>query len=181
MPEDSDWATIYEWLELLDHLTYYDLLRVRDGATDDELKRAFHDFAATFHPDANAGRSARERDALMEIFKRGTEAYMVLGDPALRAQYDGQLANRASRRPPPRITSIPPGRERERDEGSHKLEDAVRTPSARPFAKRAEELVEAGDFRQAKLQMVLARHMDPDNAELEAYMREIEARLARGD
>ena len=100
---------------------------------------------------------------------------MVLGDPALRSRYDAQLtaagASGGQRlsgslsRPPPKSAGPP------------KLEDAVRSPSARPFARRAEELMQAGDFRQAKLQLVMANHMDPENETLADALREAEAAL----
>jgi hypothetical protein len=53
----------------------------------------------------------------------------------------------------------------------------VRSPSARPFARRAEELLAKGDLRQAKLQLVMANHMDPGNATLEGAMRDLETKL----
>jgi hypothetical protein len=58
------------------------------------------------------------------------------------------------------------------------LEDSVRSPSARPFARRAEELIGKGDLRQAKLQLVMANHMDPDNEALETALRDLDLRLA---
>jgi hypothetical protein len=51
-------------------------------------------------------------------------------------------------------------------------------PSARPFAQRAEELVREGDYRQAKLHLVLANHRDPENPALEEALRELEEYLA---
>ena len=170
---DSD--AIFGWLELLDTLDYYALLNVDRAAQEDDVKRAFHTFANTFHPDAHAAREEDERRALDAIFKRGTEAYMVLTDPGLRAQYDAQLA---SSKPdaPPRLATVPPPNVRA-SQLPPKLEDKVRSPSARPFARRAEELAQAGDLKQAKLQMVMARHHDPDNDALEQYMRDIEEQL----
>ena len=41
----------------------------------------------------------------------------------------------------------------------------------------AEELLGKGDLRQAKLQLVMANHMDPGNAALEQALRDVEARL----
>ena len=58
------------------------------------------------------------------------------------------------------------------------LEDCVRSPSAKPFARRAQELVASGDLRQAKLQLSLASFKDPDNESLNAAMRDLERRIA---
>jgi DnaJ-class molecular chaperone len=172
-----DTETIADWLRVLDDLTYYALLGVASDASFDSVKQAFHAFASDFHPDAHSGRSAEERESIALIFKRGNEAYRVLSDPALRARYDAILSNGeshavASKRswlPPPSQESTLPRR----------LEDQIRSPSARPFARRAEELVSAGDVKQAKLQLLLARHYEPNNGALEQYIRDIEAKVKK--
>ena len=165
------------WIEVLDELTYYELFGLDASAGADDVREAFHAFCDTFHPDRHFGRVDAERDAVSAIFKRGTEAYLVLGDPGLRGHYDAELASRP-RAVPPRIRfssyAKPPSSQAP---GAAKLEDAVRSPAARPFARRAEELIRAGDLRQAKLQLVMANHLDPDNDALAAAMREIEGRL----
>jgi curved DNA-binding protein CbpA len=141
------------------------------------VRAAFHEFCDTFHPDRHVSRHFEERQALSAIFKRGTEAYLVLGDGGLRDHYDAELASRP-RAVPPRIRfssyARPPSSQAP---GAVKLEDATRSAAARPFARRAEELIRAGDVRQAKLQLVMANHLDPDNEALLAAMREVEGRL----
>jgi curved DNA-binding protein CbpA len=182
-----DWEALFGWVEQLDHLDYYELLGVPRDADNDRVRSAFQEFAATFHPDAHPARDELELEALEDVFKRGSEAYSVLIDPALRAQYDQALDRaleaadnnpsaseslpRMQSVPPPSVSGVPVSQR------PPKLEDTARTPSARPFARRAEELVEKGDLRQAKLQMVMATHMDPGNDALEAYLRHIEEQL----
>jgi curved DNA-binding protein CbpA len=168
---------VFAWLEALDELTYYEIFGVRADATADDVQSAFHAFCDTFHPDRHIGRPADEREALGAVFRRGTEAFQVLSDPALRARYDEQLATAPSPRPP-RISFSPLSRPpSSRSAAPPALEDAVRSPSARPFARRAEELVRKGDLRQAKLQLVMANHMDPDNEALESALRDVEDKL----
>ena len=115
------------------------------------------------------------------IFKRGTEAYLVLTDVALRGHYDAQLAIRPSGLPQ-RLTFSPLSRPPRPPSGHvpdpKRLEEAVRTVAARPFARRAEELIRGGDLRHAKLQLVMANHRDPGNSVLEGALREVEAKLA---
>jgi curved DNA-binding protein CbpA len=170
---------ILAWLEALDELTYYDLFAVSPDATPDEIQAAFHAFCDTFHPDRHVTRTEEERVALGTIFKRGTEAYAVLSDDAMRGHYDAQLAV-LTNSAPPRISLSPHSRPPpSRGPGAAvPLEEQVRTPSARPFARRADELLRAGDVRQAKLQLVMANHMDPDNPALEAALRDVEAKLS---
>jgi DnaJ-class molecular chaperone len=156
---------IFSWLGALDDLNYYELFGVDSHATADEVREAFHAFCDVFHPDRHQGRTPAERAALSAIFKRSTEAYLVLSDLSLRGQYDRELAARP--RQPQRTTPKP-----------LKIEDAARSPSARPFARRADELIRSGDLRQAKLQLVMANHLEPANEDLKAALKQIEAKLS---
>jgi curved DNA-binding protein CbpA len=170
---------LYDWLDALDEMSYYDLFGLRRDASADEVHDAFHGFCDMFHPDRHAGSGDEERHAVLTIFKRGTEAYGVLGDPGLRAQYDAQLAATPGSPHPPRVSFSPLSRPPStRAPGTRApLDESVRAPSARPFARRAEELLAKGDLRQAKLQLVIANHMDAGNETLEAALRDLDEKL----
>ncbi|WP_337287655.1 DnaJ domain-containing protein, partial [Candidatus Methylomirabilis sp.] len=62
---------------------YYEVLGVRRGATDKEIKQAYRRLARKHHPDVNPNNKAAEAK-----FKEITEAHEVLSDPAKRRQYD---------------------------------------------------------------------------------------------
>ncbi len=62
---------------------YYEILGVKKGASDDEIKRSYRKLALQYHPDRNAGDAKAE-----EKFKKISEAYAVLSDKDKRAQYD---------------------------------------------------------------------------------------------
>ena len=59
---------------------YYEILGVKKGATDDDIKKAYRKLAHEYHPDKKTGNEAK--------FKEVNEAYQVLSDKAKRAQYD---------------------------------------------------------------------------------------------
>jgi curved DNA-binding protein CbpA len=173
-----DSENVFAWFEVLDDLSYYELFGVAEQAAIDDIHSAFHVFCDTFHPDRHVVRPQEERGALLAIFERGAEAYAVLSDVGLRAQYDEQLSLRPSPRPP-RITFSPLSRPPTmRPSADAALEEHVQSSSARPFARRADELLRKGDFRQAKLQLVMANHMDPGNARLEAALKDVEQKLS---
>ncbi|OWF39300.1 DnaJ-like subfamily B member 9 [Mizuhopecten yessoensis] len=61
---------------------YYDVLGLKKGATDKQIKRAFRKLALKFHPDKNKEKGAEEK------FREIAKAYEVLGDPGEKKQYD---------------------------------------------------------------------------------------------
>jgi len=62
---------------------YYKILEVREGAGQDEIKKAYRRLAKQYHPDKNAGDKQAE-----EKFKDISQAYQVLNDSQKRQQYD---------------------------------------------------------------------------------------------
>jgi molecular chaperone DnaJ len=62
---------------------YYDILGVKKGASDDEIKKAYRKLAKKYHPDVNKGNKEAENK-----FKEISEAYAVLSDKEKRDQYD---------------------------------------------------------------------------------------------
>ncbi len=63
--------------------SYYDMLGVSKGASNNEIKKAFKKKAMEFHPDHNNNDPKAE-----EKFKKVNEAYAVLKDKDKRKQYD---------------------------------------------------------------------------------------------
>ncbi len=195
-----DNGAIRGWLAVIDQVSYYELLGVAQAAGQDEIRRAYHGFAATFHPDSHGVRPAEERAAIHRIFTRGTEAYRVLSDSALRSRYDEQRAGpshdtrlaggsnlgasmsqrpaAAAPAPPPSSRSVSGVPQAAGSKPAGRLEEHVRNSRARPFAQQAEALAKKLEFGKAKLQLKLAMNMDPNNPALESYLGELDQRIA---
>ena len=68
----------------------YGLLGLTDGASEQEIKKAFRKLAFEYHPDRNQDNPEAE-----ERFKQIQKAYEILSDPQKKYQYDsGQYAQR---------------------------------------------------------------------------------------
>ena len=159
----------------LEALDYYTLLQIAETASADEVRRAFHRFAAKYHPDrfAGAGAEAAKVERAAEIYRRGAEAYKVLTDAGRRKLYDAGLAEGRLRfdasfkapEEPPEVGQWP---------------IKVKSPLARPFAIKAEQLYKAGDFGNAKMNLKLALQKDAGNPQIQRLLEDIERRLASG-
>lgn len=70
---------------------FYDILGVKENATQDEIKKVFRGLAMQYHPDRNPNNPEAEAK-----FKEVNEAYETLGDENKRKHYDN-MRNGASR------------------------------------------------------------------------------------
>jgi curved DNA-binding protein CbpA len=155
----------------LDQLDYYDLLRIEESATADQVRRAFHDFAMRYHPDRYAGAEDEKRERAAAIYRRGAEGYRVLTDPEQRRRYDEGLTKGRIRYEEP---SSSPGASVRPASG---VVD-VKNLRARPFVQKALEMIKAGDYKGAKLNLALALNYEPENAPLLAKLEEVKQKLA---
>ena len=72
---------------------YYEILGIDQGASREEIKKAFRRMASLYHPDHNPQNPGDAE----EKFKQINQAYEVLGDEARRRQYDGLIHQRSRR------------------------------------------------------------------------------------
>ncbi|MCL2633790.1 MAG: molecular chaperone DnaJ [Oscillospiraceae bacterium] len=68
---------------MADKRDFYDVLGVSKGASDDEIKKAYHRLAKQYHPDLNPDDPVAE-----EKFKELNEANQILSDPEKKKLYD---------------------------------------------------------------------------------------------
>ena len=96
-PDATLRTAVLELGEKLDKLSHFELLAVSESANPGEVSSAFIRAARRFHPDRLAGTGLSELVPQAErILARMSEAAMILGDPARRAEY---LAVRAGKQP----------------------------------------------------------------------------------
>lgn len=171
---EEDIDRLRAWAAVIDDSNYYEILGVLDLADTESIKVAFHEFALAFHPDVHAHGSAEERDVARAVFRRGAEAYRVLSDAELRAQYDLAVA-----RGQLRLTrdggATPAG---QATNALKSLEDICNTPAARLAARRANEHIGQGRLEEARRLLKEALALDGyENPELEERIEALDLAL----
>ena len=170
--ELRDIERIFEWDALIDQSSYYEVLGLLEIADASAIRKAFHEFAVAFHPDAFPQADDETADALRRVFQRGAEAYRVLSRPDSRAEYDLALAKGQLRLD---TTIAAPPLARNSDIRS--LDELCRSPGARRYAKKAEELISNGDLTAAKRELQMALREDGENADLAERLDAIDLAL----
>jgi DnaJ-class molecular chaperone len=69
-------------INILLSTSHYDILQIKQDASNDEIKRSFRNLALKYHPDKNKSADSKEK------FLRIVEAYEVLSDESSRKKYD---------------------------------------------------------------------------------------------
>ena len=73
------------------HSEFYDLLEVKQEASDDDIRRSFKRLALKFHPDKQADEAAAA--AASEKFQWVQRAYTVLSDRTRRQAYNDLITH----------------------------------------------------------------------------------------
>ena len=156
---EGDLSALPEWEAVLDDANYYEILGVLEIADAEAIRLAFHEFSLGFHPDAHSGVEPDVVARLTRIFQRGVEAYRVLSVPETRSAYDLVLAKGELRLEGGAATRI--------ETGARSLDELCRSPGAKLYAKRAEELIANGELEKATSELYRAlRAEEGENPEL---------------
>lgn len=88
--ESDETIQVLEDIDALEKQDFYARLGLSKSASFDELKSAFRNLSAKFHPDkVNSDETLRENYS--EVQKRLGEAYSTLSNEAQRSRYDAKL------------------------------------------------------------------------------------------
>lgn len=155
----------------IDQLSYYQLLGIASGASDADIRKAYHRRARTIHPDRFFEHPDPEiRKSIDRIFKRMTEAYTVLRDDEKRGHYDRNLAQT-----PPRL--------RFTDEDQQALLRAHKavtgtTPQGRKFFEKAQTQYEKGQRKQALQSLRMACTFEANNEHFQTLLQQWEKEVS---
>ncbi|MDF2697316.1 MAG: heat shock protein DnaJ domain protein [Labilithrix sp.] len=152
-------STFLAWAESLETMSYYEILRVPEDASQGEIQQAFHDLSLRCHPDRFVEEGPEVAAAATSVFKRAAEAYNILRKPALRKRYDGELRKGEIKLDE---RAVEPKKQFEQ----RTLFMIARTAKAKQHAAKADELLARGKLDEARIQLITANQHDPNNDEL---------------
>ncbi|MCB9761736.1 MAG: J domain-containing protein [Alphaproteobacteria bacterium] len=148
--------TIYE---LLDELTYYQLLQLDSGCHQADIEPAFRQESRRLHPDrvARLGDTAFGAKA-NKVFRAVNEAYRTLKDPDARSAYDEEHASGAAR-------LSDEGRRDARNAAATSADPelAARTEKGGKYWRMALQCWRDEDYNGCAMQIQFALSFEPDN------------------
>ena len=157
-------TTFLAWAESLASLSYYDVLRIPTDASPADVQKAFHALSLRCHPDRFVDEGPEVAAAAAAVFKRAAEAYHVLRRPDLRKRYDAELVKG-------KVTIDEHAVEQKKKHEQRTLLMIARSPRAKKFAAKADELLSQGKLDEARVQLVSATSDEPDNEELKERLQ----------
>jgi len=168
-------AALKNRLEQIEEQSYYEILRVPSGASVEDIKAAFHDFALDVHPDRYVDADPGTAGVAAEIFKRGVESYKVLSNRKTRAAYDEGLLDGRLRyvegRPAPAAAPVV---------RTMTLEEIAMRPRAKQHALKADRFIAAGRLDDARIALVNAIQEDFDNDDLKERLNKLYRDMSAG-
>jgi curved DNA-binding protein CbpA len=152
-------STFLAWAESLESMSYYEILRVANDATQGEIQEAFHGLSLRCHPDRFVDEGPDVARAAATVFKRAAEAYNILRKPAFRKRYDAELVKG-------KLTLDERAVEQKTKHVQRTLFMIATNSRAKQYAAKADELLAKGKLDEARIQLISANQHDPGNDEL---------------
>lgn len=72
-------------------VNYYEILNIKEDATDEEIKKAYRKLSKEYHPDINKDKSEEEQKEAEDMFRLITKAKEILLNKETREKFDEEL------------------------------------------------------------------------------------------
>ncbi|MFO8056970.1 MAG: J domain-containing protein [bacterium] len=156
---------------IIDEMDYYQILKVKQKAFTEEIKRAYFKQSRLFHPDKYYNEDPALVNLVTKIFKRMNEAYKVLSDPRKRPVYtraiNGPQREKFLRFDPKMMENA----------GAKEKEDEGQTAMGKKYYQMAKTAINNKDYNAAKINLQLASKMEPNNKTFKSKLQEVEETL----
>jgi len=168
-------AEILSLDRILGGLNHFEVLGLSPGASNAQVKKAYHEASRRYHPDRYFQKNLGSFRARIErIFKRISEANAVLTDPQRRKEYEQAHPElKSAPAQPARASADEARRSQERRARFAKHPYLARGNRLNELIARGKESAKAGDFGRAYTDLHMASQLDPKNHEIHALLTEV--------
>jgi len=153
---------------LIDELDYFQILKVNQNASPEEVKIAYFRESRQYHPDKFYNEPPEVAKKVTMIFKRITEAYKILSDPETRDVYTKSIAGSDRHKNLRYIHGV---------QGGLPKEDEGQTTMGRKYFQMGKVAFNNMDYKGAKINFQLAAKMEPKNETFKEYLAKVEEKL----
>jgi DnaJ-class molecular chaperone len=163
--------------QIIETLDYFEILKVPKNATPEQIRDAFQALTRLYHPDRyHAFPDSTFKQEVLRVYKRITEAYVILRDDQKRKKYLGDITG-ADRAQKLRFTEVDETETREI--AKREAEEQIgQTAKGRQLYQLAMRDIEAGRNDAAIRNLRVACGFEPQNQLFKDKLRELEK--ARG-
>ena len=161
--------------QVLDELDYFQILKVGQNVSPNEIKAAYYRESRLYHPDKFSTLAPGEmKDNIGKIYKRINEAYVCLRDDTKRMKYLADILG-ADRQKKLRFVEAS-----EQELKKEKEQEVGQTPQGRKFFMAGLSDMAAQRFASAERNFKMALTYEPNNSNFKAK-RDEAAKLVKTD
>jgi DnaJ-class molecular chaperone len=164
---------------MMQHLDYFQLLKISPEAAPAQVKKAFYQESRSYHPDRFYHLDNKELKTLVnDVYKRITEAYAVLRDDQKRRKYAADVAG-PEREQKLRFTEN--SETETKQQAKKEAEEQIGThPKGRQFFQTGMQDFDAGRWSAAERNFKMALTYEPSNARYKEKLTEAQNKI-QGD
>ena len=175
--EPQFWPQLKQLAATIDGLDYFQILNVDTNAPGPQIKTSYYGLARALHPDKFFHLDDADlKAAVNKIYKRVTEAYMVLKDEPKRLKYVKDISG------PERLKKLRFNEESEAEqkEQAKAALKVAKTPKGEQMYNTAMVDLANGRYDAAYKALQSATLFEPANAELKKLLAEVDQRRKGG-
>ena len=175
--EPQFWPQLKQLAATIDGLDYFQILNVATNAPGPQIKTSYYGLARALHPDKFFHLDDADlKAAVNKIYKRVTEAYMVLKDEPKRLKYVKDISG------PERLKKLRFNEESEAEqkEQAKAALKVAKTPKGEQMYNTAMVDLANGRYDAAYKALQSATLFEPANAELKKLLAEVDQRRKGG-
>jgi DnaJ-class molecular chaperone len=171
------WPQLKQLAATIDGLDYFQILNVATNAPGPQIKTSYYGLARALHPDKFFHLDDADlKAAVNKIYKRVTEAYMVLKDEPKRQKYIKDISG-PERAKKLRFTEESEAEQKEQAKAAVKV---AKTPKGEQMYNTAMVDLANGRYDAAYKALQSATLFEPANAELKKLLAEVDKKRKGG-